>query len=242
LSEAWGVAVKWDFDGLIDRIVMSKEGRAIRSSLRRFAANNGFEHFAYINFRASGVFAISNYPPEWQSRYLKNRYERVDPVIWMASQKRHPFVWAMGDQLAYRSEEHRLFVAESEAFGIRSGVSIPLPTGFGHRAIVTFASSDLVAGKNIDINPQEALVAASIIHAFIMVGEVPERNSVAPNLSPQESVCLKWIAEGKKTHEIADMLGVKSVTVRSALDEAKRKLNAVTLPQATALATALHLI
>ncbi|MCJ8521826.1 LuxR family transcriptional activator of conjugal transfer of Ti plasmids [Pseudorhizobium tarimense] len=234
--------MSWDFDSLIDRIVVSLEGRDIRASLRRFAAEHGFAHFAYLSLKTSGAYAVSNYPQEWQRRYLRQRYERIDPVIWMAHHERGLFSWSLANATDGTSDERRHFIEEARTFGICSGISIPLPTGFGHRAIITFAGADDVEDHTNDIDPQEAFVAACIIHAFITVRGGRNHSPAAPKLSPQETVCLKWLAEGKNMPEIAELLGLKWATVRSALDEAKRKLNAVTLPQATALATSLHLI
>lgn len=51
-------------------------------------------------------------------------------------------------------------------------------------------------------------------------------------LNEQEVACLAWVARGKKSHEISDIIRVKHATVRSHLARLKEKLNVRTLAQA----------
>jgi len=232
----------WDFNSLIDRIMVSAEVGNISAALRRFAADCGFDHFAYLSIKPSGAYAISDYPQDWQRRYLREGYERLDPVVWMAQHTALPFQWSMDKDRKSLTRERRAFVDQAAEHGIRSGISIPLPAGFGRRAIVTFASGRQQASQYGTPDANQALVAASLIHAFITVHDSCGEPMRLPCLTPQERLCLRWKAEGKKNNEIAQILQVKASTVRWALDAAKEKLNAVTLAQATAIATALHLI
>ncbi len=54
------------------------------------------------------------------------------------------------------------------------------------------------------------------------------------SLSSREKECLTWSAAGKVAWEIAETLGVAEATVIFHLENAKRKLQAKTLPQAVA--------
>nr|CAD6437023.1 autoinducer-binding protein [Rhizobium sp. Q54] len=234
--------MKWDFNSLIDRIMVSAEIGNISAALRRFAADCGFDHFAYLSMKPGGAYAISDYPQEWQRRYLREGYERLDPVVWRAQHTALPFQWSMGKDRKSLPREKRAFVDQAAEHGIRSGLSIPLPDGFGRRAILSFASARQPNGEYETPDANEAFVAASLIHAFITVHDSRGEPARSPCLTPQEKLCLRWKAEGKKNHEIAQILQVKASTVRWSLDAAREKLNAVTLPQATAIATALRLI
>lgn len=57
-----------------------------------------------------------------------------------------------------------------------------------------------------------------------------------------ELACLRWSAEGKTMTEIADILEMSYSGVRHHVEEAKSKLGAVNIKQATAAATRLRLI
>jgi DNA-binding CsgD family transcriptional regulator len=61
-------------------------------------------------------------------------------------------------------------------------------------------------------------------------------------LSPREIECLQWVALGKTYTDIAMILGVSHATIKTNLDAARFKLNAVNLPQAVAKAVTLGLI
>jgi DNA-binding CsgD family transcriptional regulator len=62
------------------------------------------------------------------------------------------------------------------------------------------------------------------------------------HLSPREISCLQWLAFGKTMWDIGEILGISRRTVVFHLENARFKLNAVTLPQAVAHALARRLI
>ncbi|MEO0382533.1 MAG: autoinducer binding domain-containing protein [Pseudomonadota bacterium] len=60
------------------------------------------EHFAYLSLpspSAAKPRLISNYPRQWTSHYLCNRYDKVDPVITHAQSGEHPFRWGFNGRL-----------------------------------------------------------------------------------------------------------------------------------------------
>jgi DNA-binding CsgD family transcriptional regulator len=61
-------------------------------------------------------------------------------------------------------------------------------------------------------------------------------------LAPRERDCLRWAARGKTYAEIMLIEGLSNASVKTYLDTARHKLNAVNLPQATAIAVALGIL
>jgi len=55
-------------------------------------------------------------------------------------------------------------------------------------------------------------------------------------LSSRETECLSWAAQGKTYREISMLTGVSYGSVKTYLDQARYKLDAVNLPHAVALA------
>jgi len=55
-----------------------------------------------------------------------------------------------------------------------------------------------------------------------------------PQLTPRERDCLAFIADGKRDKEIAALLGIREVTVKFHIDNARKKLNADNRAQAVA--------
>ena len=66
----------------------------------------------------------------------------------------------------------------------------------------------------------------------------PCRRDLPGNLSERERECLKWVAEGKTTDEVALILGVSSNTVNSYVAHAIQKFGASN--RAMAIATAIR--
>lgn len=60
------------------------------------AAGFGLPIFAYLYLpmrSASKPLLISNYPKSWTAHYLRNRYQKLDPVITRAKCGGCPFLW-----------------------------------------------------------------------------------------------------------------------------------------------------
>ncbi|MDW5318325.1 autoinducer binding domain-containing protein [Rhizobium sp. PL01] len=225
----------------IDAVGVVATERHFRRSLQTLAHGLGFELYAYINIRSKSGFAISNYPKEWQDRYFRKLYQRVDPVIESAGRKMAPFEWSLGDR-QFQQGKRRLFSNEAHEFGIRSGVTIPIPAGYGHKAMLTFASGRSTADAHSRLDPLPAITVASLAHAYVTVRRSRPSVTSVIRLAPQEAICLRWAAEGKSMHEAAALLDIKYSSARSYLDKAREKLGAVTLIQAVATATRLNLI
>ena len=61
-------------------------------------------------------------------------------------------------------------------------------------------------------------------------------------LSERENECLTWIAHGKTYQEIGMIIGLSWSTVKTYLDTARYKLDAVNMPHAVAKAITLGII
>ena len=76
------------------------------------------------------------------AHYLKNHYERLDPVIRRVLQMTEPFEW--GNSIASRelSDAQRQLFEDAARFSIRYGFTIPIHDARGTVAAVTFASDE----------------------------------------------------------------------------------------------------
>nr|WP_268842099.1 helix-turn-helix domain-containing protein [Rhizobium herbae] len=97
-------------------------------------------------------------------------------------------------------------------------------------------------GSHAPLDHVPAITAATFTHAFVTLRRPRASASSVVRLAPQEAICLRWAAEGKSMREAATLLGIKYSSARSYLDNARDKLGAVSLIQAVAIATRLHLI
>ncbi|HHG8541706.1 LuxR family transcriptional regulator [Legionella pneumophila] len=66
--------------------------------------------------------------------------------------------------------------------------------------------------------------------------------SAVPELKPRECECLFWARYGKRSSEIAEILGLKPATVKNYLESVREKFQVSTLQEAITLALQYHLI
>lgn len=227
------------FEEFVQRLFESVDEADFRKALADTAAAFDLPQFAYLSVPASGLAKpqlISNYPVDWTSRYLRNGYERIDPVIACARSAEHSFRWGR-DRVSVENREWqgRLF-DEAAEFGIRCGFTVPVPDRRGGTVAVTFAADEP--------NPPFARVAeqygqalqliASCFHLHVRRRLSDSRTIDGVVLTPREFECLQWAARGKSAWEIGCILGIKRRTVAFHLDNVRRKLGVKSIKQAVA--------
>jgi LuxR family transcriptional regulator, activator of conjugal transfer of Ti plasmids len=231
------------FHELIEAIARAsgEDSLALVLSQLRFAY--GYDHFAYLNLHAEKVQAVSDYPEEWQAIYLARSYTIIDPVVTSAKRAMQPIEWSSDRERRRAEGKVKRFYDEAAGFGIRSGISIPVRTGRGRCAILTLASSrETEATRTATLDIASAASAVALLHAKIGQASVKSASQTNATLNSRETLCLKWVAEGKRMMDIALMEGLSYGTVVFHINSAKAKLDVYTLPHATAVATRLSLI
>jgi len=237
------ITVHHVFQKFVDRLNESHDAVAFHQAMADAAAAFDLSCFAYLSMPRDGRTAaalISSYPPGWTERYLREHYERLDPVIALAHSQTDPFMWGLGsDHFELTELQQRLFDEASE-FGIRCGLTIPLQDGRGPVAAVTFASDSRreVFRRTIESNSRVLQLMAIDLHAHARrkLWRDPVLNSV--RLSPREFECLQWAAKGKSAWAIGQILQISRRTVAFHLDNARAKLGVQNLRQAVALLVA----
>lgn len=232
---------RW-FEKLIDASAVASNELALKAALHKLTGELGFDCYAYLNLRPNETYAVSSYPPAWQERYFSRLYANVDPVVTAAKRKMRAFSWTE-DRSRNLNKDVRRFYSEAGDFGIRSGVSIPVKIGFGNVAILTLASNKLERYSEDAIDP--VVAAASVAQVHTKFSRQSAATTIAEHLvvlKAEERICLKWSAEGKTLEDIAVLEGMKYHNVCFHIKQARKKLDALSVQQATALATRLNLI
>lgn len=215
--------------------------KSVKIVLQNLTHEAGFEMFTYVSLQANTHKILSNYPEVWQQRYLDELYVSVDPVMLGLRYRSDLFAWSNTTE-GRLNKKQRKFFAEAAEFGIRSGVSIPVRSGFGQMAMLTLASSEHGYAESRSITPSLAAAAVGQMHARIDILELKPRLHAPVELTPGQLTCLRWNAEGKTADDIADIEKTSAHNVRFHLKGAKRALGASTLTQAARIATILGLI
>lgn len=187
-------------------------------------------------------YVRTNYPDAWVSRYLLNDYVRIDPVLQKAETTGEPFCWS-----TITLEPDQLNMMEQASkYGLgQTGFSVGHVDNVGSRSVLSFNAQDARGGKNWEsflAQHRDHLMTLAFEMHHRALSEVFDAYDQLPQLSPRETECLKWTAQGKAHTEIAIILNLSEHTVRSYLKEARGKLDSVTLAQAVSKASSLGLI
>ncbi len=224
------------FYELIDGMEVAHNEAGLASAADRVARRLGFRWFAYLASTQRDLTIISSYPTAWVRHYREQQFERIDPVVRPAQWPQRAFSWD-GDTSDRRTPTEQRFFGEARAFRIRCGVTVPIRTGGGSFAAFTFAADERenafkpFTTEAIDILQLMGLYYHAHVYAKLLLGL--DRIENAP-LTPRETQCLTWAARGKTMADTAQILGITKRTVEFHLDNARTKLNAVTVPQAIA--------
>lgn len=230
------------FQRLTDVTAVARTEEMLKGALPSLVQELGFEGYAYLYTEPVRMHAVSNYAPEWQGRYFRERYHEVDPVVQTASATMRAFTWSAPAPRDCKTKEIRRFYSEAADFGIRSGISIPVRTASRHMSMLTLASSKPSLSLDRDIDQIAAVTAVAFLHATVEGHKISPTAQNQKELTARQALCLKWSAEGKSMKDIAVLENLSFATVNFHLNNAREILEAASLAQATALATKLDLI
>lgn len=177
-------------------------------------------------------FFFQDWPPGWIALYQQRNFISVDYVVAEARRRIAPFTWleAKSERTLSRAEQDLWDTAVE--WGWTDGFSVPMHGPGGYFGLVA------MAGKHQPMPPE--LRGRLHLIAFLTHERCRALTGlavVAPPqaaFTPRELECLRWVAAGKTDPEIGTILGVSQTTVKFHVDQAKRKLDASSRPQAVA--------
>jgi DNA-binding CsgD family transcriptional regulator len=227
------------FQAFIDGLADSGDIDRFRTVLANAGAALDLTCFAYLSLpsrRGDTPELITNYPVEWTDHYLREHYERVDPVIVQALSATEPFEWGQGFTARGLSKPQCALLDEAAQFGIRCGFTVPVHDSRGSVAAVTFATDERRPAfqRCIEQNQSVLQLMAMYFHAHVRRRLSINRVIDGVALSPRELECLEWAAQGKSAWEIGRLLNISRRTAAFHLDNAKMKFGVRTICQAVA--------
>jgi LuxR family transcriptional regulator, quorum-sensing system regulator CinR len=179
------------------------------------------------------------YPDSWVKRYLQMGYIDIDPVIREGFLRTLPFEWS---ELKVQHEAEVLFMMDALAHGVGPhGVSIPVRSRQGHRALFSVSSSGTREEwvRYLEQTQPLLIEVANRLHRRAMTQIFAEDR---PHLSERELDCLRWTASGKSAKEVAAILSISPYTATEYLKSCRFKLDAATSAQAVSRAVKLGLL
>lgn len=210
---------------------------AAQTKLEGLVEDLGLDYFAYAMLRRPesctleiGATALASYPAEFVGRYLQGRYELLDPVCDLAVRSNRPFYWGHDRFLrAFRKPQRRV-MDEARAFGIVSGLAIPVHGADGTVGVFTVSADHAKRIRDAVAHEHARLLAAAYdTHDFALGAAAVASKRDVPEfrLSLRERECLLWTAEGKTAEDVAVVLGLSVFTVNRHVFNAARKLGCV---------------
>ena len=194
----------------------------------------GFSHFimSRIPARAQNLapYVIAhNWPAFWFDRYVAENYADFDSVTARAVTQMRPFTWLEARADPNRTKRDLAIAAEFAEIGQRDGFAVSMRDPTSAHSGVSLGSEEPVA-----LSPLHRKMLHMIcLNAKIRAVELREpQQRKAGRLSDRESEILGWIADGKNTSEVSDILGISHRTVRQHTENARHKMDATSITAA----------
>ncbi len=227
------------FTKLLDLTALPGDVEQICERLDQLTQEGGFAYFCYLKLNCEIIDYQTNLPLDWQETFLRERRILQAPEVINARRRRVIYSWPEQETQKNPTETTKSMRKVSRKLGIRSGVTVPIATGFGHQALFSLYSLSEVPA---DISGTDPVLAATAVAQLHIRLKHARTQTTTASLNPKETRCLRWIAEGKSISVVADLEGLSYGGVRFVIQNAKEALGAVSLAQATAAAKERQLI
>jgi len=215
--------------------------------LSAFAVNLDFPWLAYSPCTANRRLdpaqrskALVSYPDEWQEHCARMGYDRINPIIKKSRKQAGAFRWSEVYSDATTTEVERHFFEEAAAFGLKSGISIPLHGPESSFAIMSFARPFFSEFQTKTI----AYLHFAALHFHVRAAEIEHCSGGvnSPTLSRRETECIFWVARGKSSWDIGCILDISQNTVNFHIKNIMRKMDATSRTVAAIKAASLGII
>lgn len=233
------------FQAFVDDIHGASDELGLTAAASRMTEAIGFRWFAYLSLGGQRPALLSTFPASWTDHYFANAFDEVDPVVTASRDEIAPFFWGALDAVRPNDPEQSRLFDDASSLGIRSGITVPLKGPEGRFAAFTLSTDETSPAH---------MGGAAELKTFVQLCGLQFHNVLStrvPRFMPEHRVwrltgrqrlCLAASAEGHSAKQTARVVGLTPRTVEHHLEEAKKRLEAESLPHAVALAVRKGLI
>ncbi len=202
----------------------------------------GFDTFVYAlrvpeYFASSKLVVVDGYPSSWVNHYFERSFYEIDPVMEYSSKHIVPIEWH--NLRIDKDSRQKDMMNEARAFGVKSGVTMPIHSPHGELGVLSFAL-DRDAPYSNEVTsysmPYIQLLASYTHEALRRICGLVDGDD-GQYLTQREKECLKWAADGKSAWEIGNILNISERTVNFHLNNIVQKLGVSNRQHAVAKAT-----
>jgi LuxR family quorum sensing-dependent transcriptional regulator len=228
-------------DVAMDFIARCERHESLRDLIPDFSATLkafGFNYFMMTRLPALGEDAepyiiAHTWPADWLARYREGKYFWHDPVSAFSLTRARPFSWGEARKASRRTRIAGKIASEASSLGLIDGIGFPMGDPSSVQAVVSLAADHLV-----DLDP----LSRNMLHLVCLNAEMravelyDKATLVFSKLTDREREVLRWIANGKVSEDVSEIIGVSRRTVEQHLLHTRQKLNAATTVHAVARA------
>lgn len=240
-----GVSMPGSID-LVSKIFDASTDEEFFSTMAAISRDIGFERFMvgtqWFDDNGAPVYKIaSGYPTGWQRIYAERQYAELDPTVRHCQTSTGAIVWT---EDFFAKSGTLDFFEEARSHGLGFGLSVPVHEAHGVKSMISLARDKPIS----DPREQQQLLAigkvlascAHFAHRGLIASEAAR--AAKPPISAQESQCLNWVALGKTSAEIGQIMSIAEPTVVFHVKNVMEKLDVKNRSQAIAVAFRLGLL
>lgn len=172
----------------------------------------------------------SNYDETWRKKYDESGFAFIDPVVEHSFTKVFPIVWL---ENIYKTDQQRDFFEEACAYGLRSGITLPLHGPGGEMGTLSLSLDNIQSTPQTIHHISETLPQLMLIKELALGSYLPYLHTPNPltkttselyPLSKKAIEILKWCAIGKTSWEIAQICVCTEANINFHLNKARHIL------------------
>lgn len=209
-----------DIENFLELLSRAPNLEVVRDLLSKHVAQLGFPFFSFALMSAEGPtikpIYITNFPSRWRSRYREERYASDDLVVSYAAQAAVPFSWTRFKRRNAATKRQTAVFDEAADCGLGLGITIPIHGPGSTKAHLSVASNMKQAefSKLATMQRHELLMIATYVYDKILQLKPWSHLLSAVALTARESEILTWVARGKTSWEIGNLLSISEATVK----------------------------
>jgi DNA-binding CsgD family transcriptional regulator len=219
----------------VDEMSRLTSASEIAATLRRTVEASGYTCLGINGLPppregADPVILTEVAPEGFRDCYVEERFYLADHICNHARAAYEPFRFSEAPHFLADASRHKQFMQALDSFGLRRGLVVPIGRTYNIPACVW------LAGENPDLHDDgiRAIQLAALFAASkaLAITRPPLAGSPVTTLTGREREVLRWIAAGKTSWEIGEILAQSERTIIKIIAHSMKKLGAVTRTQA----------
>jgi len=168
----------------------------------------------------------------------------LDPIARAGRRRFTPFLWFEAVSKERLDDNQKTFLAESADHEVLGGASVPIRSRdeVALMSFVPFSHDDAAQRYLSEMLPDLHVLGLHYHLRHAQLTELPRQRDQIEPLSARERECLAWVAAGKTTWEVSQILHLSERTIHFHLENACNKLGATNRIQAVVMAISRGLI